>query len=103
MARFYSNENIALQLVARLRDLGHDVLTSSDADKANSRVPDSEVLAFATDDNRIVLSHNRRDFVRLHRNRVKPHAGMVLCTLDADFDALATRIHVAVAAAVDIG
>jgi len=48
VARFYSNENIALQLVMELRRLGHDVLTSLDAGNANSAVPDSEVLAFAT-------------------------------------------------------
>ena len=58
MARFYSNENIALQLVMELRRLGHDVLTSLDAGNANSAVPDSEVLAFATADGRTLLSHN---------------------------------------------
>ena len=39
MARFYSNENIALQVVMELRRLGHDVLTSKDAGNANSAVP----------------------------------------------------------------
>ncbi len=29
MARFYSNENIAIQVVRELRRLGHDVLTRS--------------------------------------------------------------------------
>lgn len=47
MARFYSNENIALQVVTELRGLGHDVLTSLDAGKANAAVPDAEVLALA--------------------------------------------------------
>jgi hypothetical protein len=41
VARFYSNENIALQIVAELRRLGHDVLTSFEAGKANAAVPDS--------------------------------------------------------------
>jgi len=36
-----------LQVGAELRRLGHDVLTSLDAGKANSAVPDAEVLAFA--------------------------------------------------------
>jgi hypothetical protein len=47
MARFYSNENIPIQVVMELQRLGHDVVTSLDAGKANSAVPDSEVLAFA--------------------------------------------------------
>ena len=56
MARFYTNENIPLQVVAELRQLGHDVLTSLDAGRANESVPDSEVLAFAAEANRILLS-----------------------------------------------
>jgi predicted nuclease of predicted toxin-antitoxin system len=97
VARFYSNENIALQLVMELRRLGHDVLTSLDAGNANSAVPDSEVLAFATAEGRTLLSHNRRDFLRLHSGRTASHAGIVLCTFDPDFASLAIRIHAAVA------
>jgi hypothetical protein len=47
MIRFYTNENIPAQVVAELRRLGHDVMTSLDAGRANSAVPDDEVLAFA--------------------------------------------------------
>jgi Domain of unknown function (DUF5615) len=60
VARFYSNENIALPVVTELRQLGHDVLTSLEAGKANASVPDPDVLAFASSENRILLSHNRR-------------------------------------------
>jgi hypothetical protein len=102
VARFYSNENFALPVVMELRRMGHDVLTSLDAGKANASVPDSEVLAFATSENRILLSHNRRHFLQLHRSRTTAHAGMVLCTFDLDFVALAQRIHEAVAAAGDM-
>ena len=56
MARLYSNENIPRQVVAELRRLGHDVLTSPEAGTANAAVPDSEVLAFAVAENRILLS-----------------------------------------------
>lgn len=96
MARFYSNENIALQVAAELRRLGHDVLTSLEAGKANSAIADYEVLAFAVAENRILLSHNRRHFLRLHRSRTEDHAGMVLCTLDLDFQGQAQRIDTAV-------
>jgi predicted nuclease of predicted toxin-antitoxin system len=102
VARFYSNENIALPVVTELRRLGHDVLTSFDAERANSAVPDPEVLAFAASEERILLSHNRRDFLRLHRRRTSPHGDMVLCTVDVDFLSLALRIHDAVTAKGDI-
>jgi predicted nuclease of predicted toxin-antitoxin system len=97
VARFYSNENIAMQVVVELRRLGHDVVTSVDAGKANSAVPDLEVLAFAAAHGRILLSHNRRDFLHLHRTRAIDHAGIVLCTFDANFIAQAQRIDRAVA------
>ena len=102
MARFYSNENIAFAVVTELRRLGHDVLTSLDAGKANAAVPDPEVLAFASAENRILLSHNRRHFLDLHRRRGAAHMGMVLCTFDRDFLALAQRIHAAVASTDDM-
>lgn len=102
MARLYSNENIALQVVMELQRLGHDVLTSLDAGKANSAVPDSDVLAFAAAENRILLSHNRRHFLRLHRHRVEDHAGMILCTFDLDFRGQAQRIDRALAGTSDM-
>jgi hypothetical protein len=91
--RFYSNENIALQLVTELRRLGHDVLTSYEAGNANTAVPDSAVLAFAAEEGRILLSHNRRHFLQLHQRRTEKHAGIVLCTFDLDFTGQAYRIH----------
>jgi len=97
VARFYSNENIALQLVIELRRLGHDLLTSLDAGNANSAIPDSEVLMFAVSESRILLSCNRRDFLKLHQRRDSDHEGMVLITVDPDWVGQAQRIHQAVA------
>jgi hypothetical protein len=77
--------------------LGHDVITSLDAGKANSAVPDAEVLAFAVAEGRILLTHNRRHFLRLHRHRTADHAGIVVCTFDPDFRRQAQRIDAAVA------
>jgi hypothetical protein len=92
VARFYSNENIARQVVTELRRLGHDVLTSLDAGNANASVPDVEVLAFAAAEKRILLSHNRCHFLHLHQQRAEDHAGIVVCTFHADFSGLAQRI-----------
>ena len=78
MARFYTNENSPFQVVTELGRLGHDVITSLDAGKANSAVPDAEVLAFAMAEGRIFLTHNRRHFLRPHRHRTADHAGIVV-------------------------
>jgi predicted nuclease of predicted toxin-antitoxin system len=92
IARLYSNENFPLPVVAALRELGHDVLTSLEAGKANDAIPDDEVLRFASADQRAVLTHNRQDFIRLHRHH-PDHHGIIVCTVDANFPALAARIH----------
>ena len=101
MVRFYSNEKIALQVVTELRRLGHDVLTSLEAGNANASVPDPEVLAFASSQQRILLTHNRRHFLQLHLRRTERHFGIVLCTFDADFAGQADRINAAVVALPD--
>ena len=92
MARFYSNENFAKDVVDCLRGLGHDVLTSLEAGNANKQIDDLEVLRFATCQQRVVVTYNRRDFLRLH-NRGIPHAGIVLCTFDPYFERQAKRIN----------
>jgi predicted nuclease of predicted toxin-antitoxin system len=97
MARLYSNENFPLPVVERLRVLGHDVLTIQETGKADQALPDNEVLQFATKDNRAVLTLNRRHFIRLHRENTQ-HAGIIVCTVDADFAGQAERIDKAIRA-----
>lgn len=75
-----------------LRELGHDVLTAYEAGNANLSIPDEEVLDFARLNDRIVLTFNRKDFIRLHyQNSI--HPGIIVCTEDKDNIALAHRIH----------
>jgi hypothetical protein len=92
MGSFYANENFPLPVVEGLRSRGHEVLTTGEAGRASAAVPDEEVLAFAVSRNLAVLTLNRRHFIRLHQER-PDHAGIVVCTFDADFPALAERIH----------
>src|SRR5258707_10436537 len=96
MARFYSNENFPFPVVAELRRLGQDVLTSSEAGNANQRTPDESVLAFATQENRALLTLNRRHFIRLHKLSAA-HSGIIACTVDADYVGQANRISDAIA------
>ncbi len=92
MEKLYVNENFLFPVVEYLRNFGHDVLTSLDAGNANQRIPDDEVIVFATTQNRIVLTLNRRDFIKLHYINSQ-HSGIIVCTQDADFYAFALRIH----------
>ena len=92
MARPYANENFPLPVVIALRELGHDVLTTQDAGKANDAIPDGEVLRFAVRDGRAVITHNRQDFMRLH-SQSPDHEGILVCTDNPDFPALAAKVH----------
>lgn len=91
MAQLYSNENFPYPTVKELRRLGHDVLTVLEAGKAEQAIRDEEVLAFAAEQGRAVLTLNRKHFIALH-NRAPNHAGVIVCTLDADFVRQAQRI-----------
>jgi hypothetical protein len=95
MARLYANENFFFPVVEELRRLGHDVLTTQESGHADQRMPDEKILSFAVYDNRILLTFNRRHFVRLH-NEEPNHCGIIVCSVDIDFLALAQRIHAAV-------
>jgi hypothetical protein len=96
VARLYANENFPLAAVQELRRLGHDVLTTVEAGRANQAVPDADVLAFANAEGRALLTLNRRDFIRLAR--INPaHSGVIVCSEDTDFIGQASRIHHAIA------
>lgn len=101
MARLYSNENFALLVVEELRRLGHDVVTSYESGRANQSIPDNEVLAYATEQKRILVTLDWDDFKRLHRDNSN-HAGIIICTMDRNSVALAQRIHEALASTPDV-
>jgi hypothetical protein len=97
MADLYSDENFPHASVLELRKLGHDVLTALDAGQANQKISDAQVLTYAHSLGRAVLTLNRRHFIQLHK-RIKVHSGIVVCTSEADFPALALRTHKALLA-----
>ncbi|MBI4675143.1 MAG: DUF5615 family PIN-like protein [Chloroflexi bacterium] len=97
MSRLYSNENFPFPTVEELRKLGHDVLTTLESGRAGLRIPDDEVLKFATQTERVLLTMNRKHFINLHK--AKPdHFGIIVCTFDPNFVALAQRIDAALKA-----
>ncbi len=87
----YADENFPLRVVEELRSLGHDVLTAFEDGRANQSIPDTDLLARTTELDRALLTLNRLDFKRLHRE--KPgHAGIIICTEDPDRIGQAQRV-----------
>jgi hypothetical protein len=97
MADIYANENFPLPVVMELRRLGHNVLTTHESGRAGLRISDEDMLAFAVGEKRILVTFNRRHFVRLHQEHPN-HCGIIVCTVDSNMPALAERIHEAVLA-----
>jgi predicted nuclease of predicted toxin-antitoxin system len=89
MAALLADENYPLDVVIALRTLGHDVVRVQEI--GLDHAPDDVILTRATAVGRAVISHDR-DYRRLHCTH-RPHAGIVLCSVDLDFPALALRIH----------
>ncbi len=91
MVKFYSNENFTIDIVKILRQNGYDVLTSYEAGQANQGISDKDVLIFATNQNRIVITFNRDDFIDLHREG-NAHSGIIICKDDRDYEGQAKFI-----------
>ena len=92
MARLLADEDFNHRIAARLRVLGHDVITLALLGLAGCRFPDDQVLDTATGESRAILTHNRLHFIRLHR-QVPEHAGIVISSQARDPLAQADRIN----------
>jgi len=82
MARLYADENFPQEVVLRLRDHGHDILTVFEAGNANVGISDIAVLNFAVNAQRAVITQDRRDFIQLHmryQNEHQSHFGIIVC------------------------
>jgi predicted nuclease of predicted toxin-antitoxin system len=99
MANLYADEQFPRQVTELLRSLGHNVLTVQEA--GNAGKSDEDVLNFATNNDRAVLTINRKDFFRLDRLQFK-HAGIIACKDDSDRQRMAFQINEAVLACDDL-
>ncbi len=91
MVALYADEDFDLRVVEMLRTKGWDIETVFDDGRGGQGIDDDDVLARAISLGRTIVTFNRRHFWRLHL-LVPNHFGIVICTRDADNDALARRI-----------
>ena len=96
MSQLFADEDFSYPVVEALRQLGHDIVTVQEVGIRGRS--DYFVLAFSTNVGRAVVTSNRRDFIRLHR-QTSHHGGIIVCTDDPDASALARRIDSVIAQA----
>jgi predicted nuclease of predicted toxin-antitoxin system len=97
MTKIYADEHFPRVISEMLRAIGYDVLTVQAAGNANQGIPDEEVLAFATSQNRSVITFNRFDFIRLHKTQPE-HAGIIVCTDNPNRSQLVSIVDAAILA-----
>lgn len=73
----YADEDFPFPVIERLRQIGHDLVTALDDGQRSQ--PDTVILARAHSLKRILLTHNRCHFERLHREN-EPHSGIISAT-----------------------
>lgn len=77
--RAYIDEDIPLSFAQALSNRGVDTLTTGAA--GNKGFSDAEQLAYVSQNNRIIVTHNKKDFILLHNEYMrsgKTHTGIIV-------------------------
>lgn len=89
----YLNENIAVQVSRHLHQF--NIPSVHTIDVGNRGVSDLDQLAYASENNYILVTHNRKDFIRLHSEWVisgQIHSGILVLKYDKP-ELIAQRIN----------
>jgi len=77
--RLYFDEDVSASIVDNLRQRSFDVTSARDVGRL--RLDDASQLAFAADEGRAIVTHNRLDFERLHQryfSEGREHHGIII-------------------------
>lgn len=85
------DEDFNQKVLALLTLAGHDVTSIKELGLDRQWLPDEEVLQIASELGRVVLTHNKNDFIKLHRS-VDKHAGIITCYQTANAEKLSGKI-----------
>jgi predicted nuclease of predicted toxin-antitoxin system len=84
---FYLDEDVSVLVADLVRARGFDVVTTYEAGRAGRS--DADQLNYATSQDRVILTHNRRDFEALARDYAlagREHAGMILAVRRSPYE-----------------
>ena len=87
----FADENFPFPTVIHLREKGYNILTLQDIRQDGIGLSDEKILQIARHHQRAILTINRKDFIRLHKDN-SSHYGIIVCKLDIDFSRLAKNI-----------
>lgn len=93
MARFYLDHNVENRLARLLNEHGHNATTA--LAEGTMTLRDGAHLLFAARSTRIIVTHNKKDYVELHHawlewtaawNVRERHSGIIIIPQNADWD-----------------
>ena len=99
-ARLFIDEDVQAPLAPALRELGYDAVSAAECGRANQSISDEDQLAYATSENRILISYNVGDYYdldRAWRDAGRAHCGIFVGQQRSSFQHLLASIREAVA------
>ena len=85
------DEDFNHKVLKILTEVPYDVTSIKELGLDRKWFSDEDVLKTAIELNRVILTHNKRDFIKLHR-KAEWHPGIITCYQTADFETLAGKI-----------
>jgi predicted nuclease of predicted toxin-antitoxin system len=90
MVKLYLDEDCSDKKLKKvLIEFGYDVQTTAEAN--NIGKDDKTQLIYAVSQNRAIVTHNRKDFIRIHK-KTPNHTGIIVCTQNPNNQQLAEKI-----------
>ncbi len=90
MTKLYLNEDCSDRRLKKiLVEFGYDVQTTYEVN--NIGKDDKNQLIYAVSQNRAFVTHNRKDFIRIHKENPN-HSGIIVCTQNPNNQQLAEKI-----------
>lgn len=94
-ADLYLDEDVDILIAELVRARGFSVMTTRDAGKLGAT--DNEQLAYAVDEKRVFVTHNRIDFETLateYYRAQKSHRGMIIATRHPPHEVTRRLLHI---------
>lgn len=91
----FTDEMVSPQLAHRLAGQFYDVVCCRDRGRSNKKIPDSEQIKYAAQENRAILTYNATEYAAIHRTWIatgNSHAGIIISEQIDDIAELERRV-----------
>jgi hypothetical protein len=93
--KLFTDEMVSPQLAHRLVRQFYDVVCCRDRGRSNKKIPDSEQIKYATQDDRAILTYNPTEYAAIHQTWLATgngHSGIIISDQIDDIAELERRV-----------